>query len=237
MKKLIRREKHKWIAELVPNKSFIDIGGLWGTVNETVTLAAKAGARSYTMADIAPVGAPMWQAFDKRCEEIGVSGYESRTIDICDEAQVDAFPSYDVVHCSGIMYHVSDPIQFIQNVAKVTNEHLIISSMTVPEVIREGFFNKLESPIGTAHSVPAMSSKNRQLVKNFYARQGLDSSVVDILPYEELFLPNRRVNTGPWWWLYTIDTLAAMCEVCGLDVVKKHCSPNGAFSSVLCRIP
>ena len=28
-----RLEKHRWIAELVPNRTFADVGGLGGTVN------------------------------------------------------------------------------------------------------------------------------------------------------------------------------------------------------------
>ena len=40
-----RLEKHRWIAELVPNRTFADIGGLGGTVNETVSLALRHGAR------------------------------------------------------------------------------------------------------------------------------------------------------------------------------------------------
>src|SRR5690606_13047137 len=31
--------KDAWIQRLVPGKSFIDVGGLWGTVNEKVTVA------------------------------------------------------------------------------------------------------------------------------------------------------------------------------------------------------
>ncbi len=32
-----------WISGFVKGKTFADIGGLWGTVNEKVTVAAKAG--------------------------------------------------------------------------------------------------------------------------------------------------------------------------------------------------
>lgn len=31
-----RLEKHRWIAGLVPSRTFADVGGLGGTVNETV---------------------------------------------------------------------------------------------------------------------------------------------------------------------------------------------------------
>lgn len=38
-----RLEKHRWIAEAVPNRTFADVGGLGGTVNETVSLALRHG--------------------------------------------------------------------------------------------------------------------------------------------------------------------------------------------------
>ena len=44
-----RLEKHRWIAELVRHRTFADVGGLGDTVNETVSLALRHGAREATM--------------------------------------------------------------------------------------------------------------------------------------------------------------------------------------------
>ena len=53
-------EKHRWIAELVPNRTFADIGGLGGTVNETVSLALRHGARKAMMIASARAAAAFW---------------------------------------------------------------------------------------------------------------------------------------------------------------------------------
>ena len=40
-----------WIKQLAKDRTFVDVGGLWNTVNERVTIAAKAGAAQVTMID------------------------------------------------------------------------------------------------------------------------------------------------------------------------------------------
>lgn len=235
LKQLIKKEKHKWIAELAQDRSFVDIGGLWGTVNETVSLANLSGATKTTMADIAPQDHRLWSAFDDHCSAMGVAGYEKRSLDACDVGQVSQFPKHDFVHCAGVIYHVSDPIEFIQNVASLANEYLILSSMTIAREIKNSK-GALTTPVGTAHSVQVLPEATRDIFREYFKKNSLDPTVVDKRPYSELFQVNGRVNTGPWWWLYTMDTLIAWCELCGLEVIKSDMSKNGAFSSVLCRI-
>jgi len=43
---------NEWIKQYVQGKTFVDVGRLWGTVNEKVSVAAKAGARETSMIDI-----------------------------------------------------------------------------------------------------------------------------------------------------------------------------------------
>ena len=44
--------------------SFIDIGPLWGTVNEKITVAARAGAKRLAAADIHPIWHDAWSMRD-----------------------------------------------------------------------------------------------------------------------------------------------------------------------------
>ncbi len=46
--------REQWVATAAVGKSFAEVGGLWGTVNEQVTVAAAAGATATTMIDVAP---------------------------------------------------------------------------------------------------------------------------------------------------------------------------------------
>ena len=74
-----------WIERAVPGRTFAEVGGLWGTVNEQVTVAAKAGARAVTMIDVAPDGGPegyLWDRFRERCRQEGVSDYACVRADV-----------------------------------------------------------------------------------------------------------------------------------------------------------
>ena len=46
--------RDRFIHEVSKDKSFVDVGGLWGTVNERVSVAHAAGARELAMLDISP---------------------------------------------------------------------------------------------------------------------------------------------------------------------------------------
>ena len=50
----------KIIREHVKGLSFVDFGGLWGILNEKVSVASLAGARSTAMADMQPLGNWLW---------------------------------------------------------------------------------------------------------------------------------------------------------------------------------
>ena len=62
-----------FIARVVRGKSFADVGGLWGTVNEKVSVAHAAGAASLAMVDISEWG-DRWNEFETRRRQLGASG-------------------------------------------------------------------------------------------------------------------------------------------------------------------
>ena len=102
-------KKDRWIATLSAGKSFMDVGGLWGTRNEKVSVALLAGARQATMADIAPLDHQLWRDFDEHCKQLGVTGYACTRLDVVEPPTDYSALVHDVVHCSGIIYHVPDP--------------------------------------------------------------------------------------------------------------------------------
>lgn len=235
LQQIIRLEKHNWIAELVKDKTFADIGGLWGTVNETVSIASKAGAKSATMADIQEPGNEWWQKFDERCAELGVEDYKCTNIDICNVSSLSDVEKFDFVHCSGIMYHVSDPIQFIQNLMTVTGEYLLISSMTIPDVI-DNSKGQLLTPEGSGHLVHMMPDNARDILAEYLISKGMKADIVERKKPSQLFHDNGTVRTGPWWWIYSPATMDAMCEMCGLEIIKRDTNTNFSHS-VLCKVP
>ena len=53
-------DKCEWIEGVVKGRTFADIGGLWGTVNEQVTNAIQMGATKAAMIDMQTEGNEWW---------------------------------------------------------------------------------------------------------------------------------------------------------------------------------
>ncbi|HEX7654859.1 MAG TPA: hypothetical protein VF607_15225, partial [Verrucomicrobiae bacterium] len=94
-----------WIKQLAKDRTFVDVGGLWNTVNERVTIAAKAGAAQVTMIDGMDPEDPWWQKFYERCRTEGVVCNRSLVANVDEPDFPVKAGNYDIVHCSGIIYH------------------------------------------------------------------------------------------------------------------------------------
>ena len=57
-----------WVQDLVKDKTFADVGGLWNTINEKVTVASLAGAHEVTMIDLMHNKSHWWDKFDEKCK-------------------------------------------------------------------------------------------------------------------------------------------------------------------------
>ena len=227
-----RIEKHRWIAELVPNRTFADVGGLGGTVNETVSLALQHGAREATMIDQQAPGSEAWARFHARCRELRVAGYRSVGGDICNDRLADEIGAFDVTHCSGVIYHVPKPIDLIRNLIAITREWLILTSMVVPERIA-GRAGVLELKQGQCLLVPTLSDAQRAILREYFDGRGMTVSGIN---RDRPFLaPGGRFRYGPWWWIFTTETFFGMCRMFNVRVEKTWVSAHGP-ASVLARL-
>ncbi len=116
---------HRWIAAVVPGRSFVDIGGIgeW-SVNERVSQAVAIGAARVAVADVEPEGSDFWRFFHGRMAERGVprGAYESHPeVDIRDPDLPTRLPAFEVVHCAGIFYHCPDPVTALRILRRVTS--------------------------------------------------------------------------------------------------------------------
>ncbi len=227
-----RLEKHRWIAELVPNRTFADVGGLGGTVNETVSLALRHGAREATMIDQQAPDAEAWTRFHARCRELGAAGYRSVVGDICNDRLADEIGTFDVTHCSGVIYHVPKPIDLIRNLIAITREWLILTSMVVPGRIA-GRAGVLELKQGQCLLVPALAEAQRAILREYFDERGM--TVSGINRDRPFVAPDGRFRYGPWWWIFTTETFFGMCRMFNVRVEKTWVSPHGS-ASVLARL-
>ncbi|MCS6912680.1 MAG: methyltransferase domain-containing protein [Myxococcales bacterium] len=199
-----------FLARVVRGQSFADVGGLWGTVSEKVSVAHQHGARELTMIDIVPPDHELWAAFEDRRHRLGLPEVRCLSGDIIRLANGPEPPVFDVVHCSGVLYHLPNPMAFLAAMRKVTRRHLVLSS-SVTATRLENAHGRLEVPRSAALFVPALRGRERDIVRGHWqplVGQGAIGLTSDL----ERWHPEDYV---PWWWLPTPDALRALCECAG----------------------
>jgi hypothetical protein len=206
---------NEWIKERVQGKTFADIGGLWGTANEKVTVAAKAGAIETAMVDITPLGHEAWEKFYQRCAGEGVVCGKSISANVDELAFSEKVGVYDVVHCSGVVYHCPNPLFTISQLAKISKEALILGSAVIPHTISDSKgIIKMER--SSAIFVPALNENQRRIVARYFEEVGANMLGIN-LPLPDGWSLN---DYAPWWYLFTTDYVAGLLKVCGFNVLE-----------------
>lgn len=227
--------KDEWIKRLSPGRSFMDIGGLWGTKNEKVTVALKAGATRATMADIAPLDGPMWRDFDAHCANLGISNYAKVRLDITAPGDASKTLRHELVHCSGIIYHLPDPFEILTNLRQLTGQWLILTSMVVPERIKNRA-GTLDFPADYAAFVPSLTDATRKIAAEHFRAANVSIGGITQAMEEPWLWPDGKPNFGPWWWLMSPSFLRGMIEVAGLKVEDECWSWEGLSYSFLLQV-
>jgi len=202
--------RDEYIARVAKDKSFAEIGGLWGTVNEKVSVAHKNGANALTMIDVVPPQNELWRLFDERRKSLNLPDVQCISSDVLRLAEIAPAPQFDVVHCSGVLYHVPDPIRFLVALKKLTRRHLILNSLVTGTNIKSDM-GSLKVPDGAALFVPALSDQERAIIKSYW-QPFVGDAAIGVTTGNETWSID---DFGPWWWLPTVEALRAMCRVAG----------------------
>jgi hypothetical protein len=228
-------DKYAWLTSVAAGRTVADVGGLWGLTNEMVGPALQAGATHATMIDIQPSGNQLWADFKARMAQLGLDAYACIEAD----AAKDDFPEhvgrYDVVHCSGIIYHLPDPFSLILRLRQITREYFILTSMYVPEII-ENDAGRVDLSGGAALLLHALEGHTRVVLTRHFELNGLQIAGATIPLTEPLLLPDGRGNTSPWWWLMPPSLLSRMLEIAGFEVLERGDSWEGRSASFFCRV-
>ncbi|WP_131819000.1 methyltransferase domain-containing protein [Rhizobium sp. LCM 4573] len=225
--------QNRMISNHVRDLTFVDVGGLWGTNNEKVTLALQSGAKTATMADMQEMDNEWWQAFRRRAAQLNVSGYAEKLVNLDDPRVHEKLGTFDFVHCSGIVYHVPSPFYTIQRLASLTKRYLLLGSMVVPEVIVTES-GELRFDGGQMIYIPAIGDRERTIVAEHF--NGVSLSVAHInLASNEHFSRNGEINYGPWWWLYSSKTMKRMLEDIGFKVIEHAPAWEGRSHYFFCE--
>ena len=223
------QQVNKWLREVVEGKTFAEVGGLWGTVNEKVTVAVKSGATEATMADIQPLGTELWERFHQRCAKEGVTKYQCKQADISDAKAVAALGVFDVVHCSGVLYHCPNPLGTIKHLAQMCNDVLRLGSAAIPTTVSTSS-GMLVTEAGSALFVPALNKLQKEIITEYFQAVGAKDMI--------------GINTScdwsiddyaPWWWLFTPEHIAALLRVVGFEILETSSDWQGRTALFLAK--
>jgi hypothetical protein len=206
-----RDPRDVFLGRVVPGHTFADVGGLWGTVNEKVSVAHALGASELTMIDLAPEDGVLWQKFRERIEAFGVPDCRRIRRTVTDVSSVLGL-GFDVVHCSGVLYHHPNPLGFLAALRALTARHLVLTSVVVPPLVLNEHGELRLPPCGVVF-LPALSDEERAVLGHYYRESSGAVGAGLSMPYEYNVL-----DLEPWWWLPTSDALRCMCRATGFEV-------------------
>ncbi|MEG4214706.1 tetratricopeptide repeat protein [Microcoleus sp. Pol14C6] len=221
--------RDRYIARVAKGKTFAEVGGLWGTVSEKVSVASKYGAVSLTMIDAMPASMHWWQDFHDRMTSLNIANYDCINQDITQIQLADIGEPYDVVHCAGVLYHHPHPLQILVALRQITREHLIFTSAITQEVI-ENELGRYEIPASGVMFIPALDDAERAILTAYWRTYINNNQLIGITE-KAVFDMN---NFAACWWLPTATALEAMCKVAGFNVLDKGLTwDNNALTLLL----
>jgi hypothetical protein len=218
--------RDEFISRVVRGRSFVDVGGLWGTVNERVSIAHQHGANSLAMIDVSPSDGELWSLFEERRRALKLPDVQCVSGDVLTLDKTMPGLRFDVVHCSGVLYHMPDPVLFLAALHRLTTRHLILTSSVTATTIR----NKkgvLEMPGGAVLFIPGLQTRERSILKSHWEKI---TTAVGLTTDSEW----NPADFGPWWWLPTVESLKAMCMSAGFRCIDgAYCWNNNAYTLLL----
>lgn len=234
----------KWIARLVPGKSFVDIGGVGEkAINERITFAHLAGARSCVMADIMPTSHDWWDSFRNKCTSLGLAAFEELGgVDIRLRDSLKDLGRVDVVHSTGIFYHLSSVPDALWSLRSIVGEHLITNTITFPKKV-ENEFGTVELPDCGVLFLPAMTETERKVIsKHYHDKFGSRATWKDVdfmspRPDNQTtvqYVEHDELSCGPNWFFYSDNAFRALLRVCRFEILDEYKWRDHTLQ-VLCR--
>lgn len=186
------------IARHARGKTFTDVGCMWRVHGAYAFHALAVGATRVTGVDVDPAT----PEFHARNAEVG-NAVRFVQGDLNDPAIETWAGRSDVVFCSGVLYHVPDPIFSLTQLRRICGEVLILTTATITER-REPH---------AAILLPFMTDAERE-------RLGYDSGGGSKVGLDTPFAPDRGYTN--WFWLPTPSCVGAMAKLAGFTVREVH---------------
>lgn len=183
------------ITKYAPGRTLVDVGCMWKVNGDYTFVAAAKGATAVTGIDVNP-------ATREFTERNAALGNPVRFIhgDLNDPAIETWAGSFDVVFCSGVLYHVPNPIFSLTQLRRLCRERLILGTASLLERDHD-LPNAAVLLVGLDARPRARLTYATQ-----YAKRGLDSEFASERGYAN------------WIWLPTPGCVRAMLDLAGFTV-------------------
>lgn len=116
------------IEKLVKGKTFLDVGGMYRIAGEMSFAAERAGASRVVLfdgMDPSDEFVAKHKANDSRVEF--VQG------DLHDPSVIEWLGTFDVVWCTGVIYHTPHPVQQLMHLRRMTKDNLVLGTNVMPD--------------------------------------------------------------------------------------------------------
>lgn len=201
--------KHKLISEYTKDKSFIDVGCMWGVHGYFSFLAEEYGAKSVVAFDIFEPTEEFNKAHSSKNSKI-----KFKQGDINSKDCINDLGKFDVVYCTGLLYHVPDPVFTLSRLREICNDVLILGTAVIPEM------NGIQN--GAVY-YPYLSESQRNIWRTNQGSQ---------LAITEPFDPAQ--GYGNWIWGFSSSCLESMLRSSGFSILERH---YGRFYSFVgCKV-
>ena len=186
------------IARYAPGRRFVDVGCMWKVDGDYAFHALASGASAVTGIDITPA-TPAFEAKN------AAAGGRVRFLrgDLNDPRLVEWAGTHEVVFCSGVLYHVPDPIFTLTQLRRLCTERLILTTASMGE----------RAEPHTAILLPFLDDEVRRELAFPMQRGrkiGLDTG----------FEPDK--GYANWFWLPTPSCVVAMARLAGFAIEACH---------------
>ena len=174
---------------------------MWGIHGKYSFLAEECGATSVTAVDVFDPTPEFLQTQASRQSRVHYVNADVNAPDL-----VEKVGRHDVVFCSGVLYHVPNPLHMLYQLRTLCNQTLILGTEIIPEM--EGLENG-------AVFYPFLSDEQRQM---WSRGVGLQMGISE--PY------SPGDGYGNWFWGLTPSCVRSMLKVAGFSTRETYC---GAF--------
>jgi hypothetical protein len=205
--------RERFISRVAAQRTFIDVGGLSNVIYERISAAHAAGASRVAMLDVEKPECEWWSQLEQRLYDRGINRCEFISADVT----TCSIEKFDVVHSSGVLYHLPSPITYVRKLREMTGEYCILTSTTMHTEI-EGLGQSLKIPDGTVIFVPALADTHAGIVRDWFARHGFG----DVTNSEVTFGGYKNLeNYYPNWFIPTVAAFRTMATCCGFEIVDE----------------